>query len=46
MPRTSPMADAARSTPTPRSSADSAAVAGALATWVAGIRRAASVPAA
>jgi hypothetical protein len=43
MPRIRPMADAARSTPMPRSSACSASVAGAAATCVVGIRSAATV---
>ena len=46
IPRTRPIADAARRMPAPRSSADSAAVAGAAATWVRGMRRAARVAAA
>ena len=44
MPRISPMADAASRMPTPRSSAASASDTGAAATWVVGIRSAATVP--
>ena len=45
MPRTSPIADAASRMPAPCSSADSSAVAGVAATWVVGMRSAASVAA-
>ena len=43
MPRSRPIADAASTMPMPRSSAVSAAVAGASAIFVAGTRRAASI---